>query len=315
MNVNNLARTFTNLMFKGKTGAALELLSQRGKGSVLNANDPVSSSDSDSHMVLDILKMKHPHAQPATPEATPFGCSEAPHVHPVIFDQIDAHSIRVAAFHTKCAAGRSGMDAHCWRRLCTSFKSAFSDLCHSLALLTRRLCTTFVDPNSLSPLMACHLIALDKCPGVRPIGICETARRIISKAVLHATKADLQDAAGPLQLCAGQITGIEAAVHTMKASFQKEDTEAVLLVDASNAFNSLNREAALRTEHKTPLPFPGNHHNQHLSGCHQALCGWACALFRRRYTTQGDPLAMPMYALATIPLINHSKCDTAMVCR
>ena len=65
MNENNLARTFTNLMFKGKTGAALELLSERGKGGVLNANDPVSSSDSDSHTVLDILKMKHPHAQPA----------------------------------------------------------------------------------------------------------------------------------------------------------------------------------------------------------------------------------------------------------
>ena len=34
-----------------------------------------------------------------------------------------------------------------------------------------------------------------------------------------------------LALCAGQIAGIEAAVHAMKASFQYEDTEAVLLVE------------------------------------------------------------------------------------
>ena len=145
-------------------------------------------SVADLHMVLDILKMKHPHAQPATPEATPFGCSEAPHLHPVIFYQIDAHSIRLAALHTKGAAGPSRMDAHFWRRLGASFKSASSDLCHSLALLTRRLCTTFVDLESLSPLIGCRLIALDKCPWVRPIGICETARQIISKAVLHATR-------------------------------------------------------------------------------------------------------------------------------
>ncbi len=223
---NNRARTFSNLMFKGKTSAALRLLSQKGKGGVLHVNDPIHHSDPGSPTVLDVLKSKHPHAQPASSEATPLSHLEVPHVHPVIFDRIDARSIRSAALHTKGSAGPSGIDAHCWRRLCTSFKSASHDLCHSLALLARRLCTTLVDPRGLSALLACRLIALDKCPGVRPIRICETARRIVSKAVLFVTKADVQDAAGPLQLCAGQMAGIEAAVHAMKESFLKEDTEA-----------------------------------------------------------------------------------------
>ena len=43
-------------------------------------------------------------------------------------------------------------------------------------------------------------------------------------------------------------------MHAMKAYFENEDTEAVLLVDASNAFNSLNRKVALYIQHKTPLP-------------------------------------------------------------
>ena len=36
---------------------------------------------------------------------------------------------------------------------------------------------------------------------------------------------------------------MEAAVHVMRTVFQDEDTEAVLLVDATTAINFLNRQA------------------------------------------------------------------------
>ena len=48
-----------------------------------------------------------------------------------------------------------------------------------------------------------------------------------------------------LSLLFGQIVGIDAAIHMVVCEFQSKDVEAVLLVNASNAFNSLNREAAL----------------------------------------------------------------------
>ena len=53
------------------------------------------------------------------------------------------------------------------------------------------------------------------------------------------------DAASCLQLCAGQRAGCEAAVHAMREIFADEGTEGILLVDASNTFNSLSRRAAL----------------------------------------------------------------------
>ena len=296
-NDSKLVRTFTKLMFEGKTNAALQLLSQRGNGGVLHVNDPIDHDDADSHTVLDILKScKHPSPQPATPEAVLPNSSETPQLHPVVFDQIDAKSIRSAALCTKGAAGPSGIDAHCWRRLCTSFKSASNDLCHSLALLARRLCVSFVDPKGLSGLLACRLIALDKFPGVRPIGICETARRIISKAVLSVAKVDLQEAAGSLQLCAGQIAGIEAAVHAMKEAFLNDDND---------AFNSLNREAALHNiQHLCPV-LSTILINFYREATELFVDG--IVLHSEEGTTQGpgDPLAMPMYALATIPLINQ----------
>ena len=42
--------------------------------------------------------------------------------------------------------------------------------------------------------------------------------------------------AGAMQLCVGQIGGVEAAVHAVNSLFHLEETEVILLVDASNAF-------------------------------------------------------------------------------
>ena len=53
-------------------------------------------------------------------------------------------------------------------------------------------------------------------------------------------KKDITDAAGPLQLSAGQEAGDEAAIHAIQDIFANEDTEAVLSIDAENAFNSIN---------------------------------------------------------------------------
>ena len=102
-----------------------------------------------------------------------------------------------------------------------------------------------VDPICLSSFLACHLVALDKNPGVRPIGICETVRRIISKSVLSITQLDILEASGSLQLCTGQMAGVEAGIHAVRSGFNKESTEGVLLVDATNAFNSLNCSSTL----------------------------------------------------------------------
>ena len=113
-------------------------------------------------------------------------------------------------------AGPSGTNAAFWKCLCTSFAHASNDLCASLALLAKKISTTYVNPEGLSCLTASRLIALDKMPGVRPIGIGEVVRRAISKAIVGAIQDEIKQVAGCNQLCAGMEAGCEVGVHAMR---------------------------------------------------------------------------------------------------
>ena len=102
--------------------------------------------------------------------------------------------------------------------------------------------------------------------------MCEAVRRIVGKAVLSIIREDII-------------------------------TVAVLLVDASNAFNSLNRIVALHNVRQLCPPFAPILINIYRFPASLFVSG--DVLLSEEGTTQGDPLAMPFYALATIPLLQH----------
>ena len=62
--------------------------------------------------------------------------------------------------------------------------------------------------------------------------------------ILQIAREDILGMVGSLQLCAGQEAACESSVLVMKCVFEDHDSEAVLFVDASIAFNSLNRQTA-----------------------------------------------------------------------
>ena len=125
-------------------------------------------------------------------------------------------------------------------------------------------------------------------------------RRIVGRAVLSVVGLDVQQAAGALQLCAGQPGGIEAAMHCMRQISDDENTKAILLVDASNAFNQLNRQVALHNIRRL-CPAISTLLSNTYSDASDLFVGGE-VLFSKEGTTQGDPLAMAMYA---VPLIRE----------
>ena len=175
-------------------------------------------------------------------------------------------------------------------------------LCNALAAMCRKLCTEFVDPHGLQALVACCLIPLDKCPGLRLIGIGETFRRIMAKSIMAVVKDDVQYCVGSLQVCAGQEGAAEGAVHAMCSIFQSDDTDCVLLVDATNAFNTLNRQATLHNACILCQSIATVLINTYRSDVLMYVIGGE-TIHSVEGITQGYPLAMSMYAIGILPLI------------
>ena len=131
------------------------------------------------------------------------------------------------------------------------------------------------------------------------MGICDIVRRIIARSVLSITQLDLLKASGSLQLCAGQIAGVEAGIHAVRSCFNEESTEEVLLVDATNAFNFFNRNSALLNIHYLCLAIATV-----VISCYREpadLFVGGTTLKSPEGTTQCDSLAILVYALATAP--------------
>ena len=91
--------------------------------------------------------------------------------------------------------------------------------------------------------MSGRLIALDKQPGVRPVGVGETWRRLFAKIILKVTGPEATMACQDDQLFPGLKVGIDGAIHGVQ-SLRDENLSTeewgFLLVDAKNEFNYIN---------------------------------------------------------------------------
>lgn len=87
----------------------------------------------------------------------------------------------------------------------------------------------------------------------------------------------------------------------MRSFLEHDDKEGLLFVDATNAFNTLNREAALRNIQVLCPSLANVILNTYRLPANLYINGEAIP--STEGTTQGDPLAMSMYAIAILPLI------------
>ena len=99
-------------------------------------------------------------------------------------------------------------------------------------------------------------------------------------------------------------TGCETGVHVLRSLFNDSTTEGVLLVDAQNAFNALNRHLTLLNAQVVCPPMARLLLNTYRQPAWLVTPSGETLLFREG-TTQGDPVEMAMYAIGVAPLIRR----------
>ena len=113
------------------------------------------------------------------------------------------------------AAGALGEEATKLRNWLLCFGCALEELKIVIARLADWMANSSPPLSAYRALMACHLVALDKRPGVRPVGIGETHRQALAKLVMRAAGDQEKTVCGNLQLCAGLEASMERATYAV----------------------------------------------------------------------------------------------------
>jgi hypothetical protein len=304
LSTEHITKIFNRLMMEGKISSALRFLGNQSSGGVLSLDDLVRTKDG-TKTVLDVLEEKHPTGKPL-PQGEAGVFVGDPHLpsseelRDFYTCELSVKMVREAFTTTTGAAGVSGLDAAQWTRFVTAY-DASDELCAAAKACAVRLASEDVDPEALEGYVANRAIPLDKQPGVRPIGVGEVFRRALGKAISWVNRNEIRRAAGALQTCAGLEGGCEAACHAIQSAFTEDSVEGVLLIDAENAFNALNRRAALHN-----IQFRAPRLARYLINTYRVaarLFVGGKELSSSEGTTQGDPLGSAMYAIAVVPLI------------
>ena len=195
-------------MATGRVHQALHMLIEEmpdeADAGVLQMEEMVMWSGGEMATVREVLSDKHPKAQKPAEDILFDGNPGV--VNPIRFEALTPNLLQRVALQCKGSAGPSGLNADAWRRFCLSFKGASTKLCQALAGFAHLIATHSLEASTLVPFLSCRLIALNKNPGVRPIGVCEVVRCIVTKAILRVVGNDVEEACGYMQKCSGLIT-------------------------------------------------------------------------------------------------------------
>ena len=166
--------------------------------------------------VYDVLQEKHPHLRVPDPdgrEASIFEQSGAPP--DALPLDITAETVESVAARLHGSAGPCGVHSTDLQAWLLRFGAESEMLREEMAAWCRWLANESPPWAAYRALMACRSVALDKQPGVRPLGVGEVFRRLLAKCVLHCCVDSATRSCGLENLCVGLKAGIEGAAHAM----------------------------------------------------------------------------------------------------
>jgi hypothetical protein len=171
---------------------------------------------------MDVLHAKHPHPKQLKSGELP-SFPEFP-TNPPPFSNLDITEETVAKTATKLsgACGPGGTDGHTLKSWLLYYyrKSSTSILRLAYARFANWQANHNIPWAAIRALQSIRGLALDKFPGVWPIGIGNIERRFIAKCVIAEAGTAATQAAGTTQLAVGLPAGIECAIHAAREQWE-----------------------------------------------------------------------------------------------
>ncbi len=219
---DTIARRFNSKVLDGELRAAVRQLTARNSGGILGPDDACTKT---GRKVSEVLADKHPPLRTpdiAEPDRIAFqDYGTPPDIIPIDCPNGDAEKV---SRKLRGSAGCSGLTAEALKNMLLRHGRASSELRDELTEWALWLANSSPPWAAYRAMRQGRLVALDKQPGVRPVGIGETWMRAVSKLVLAQCGMDGKEACGNSQLCAGLEAGIEGAIHaaTKKAAAEED---------------------------------------------------------------------------------------------
>ena len=311
---SNESERFERLVLSGRMRKAVRLAAGNAQGTkVLSAADVVDRES--GRMAFDDLRSKHPRPAPVAREALReleqlLANGDVPEPEPWIVSDKDVDE---AVKNLDGSAGVTGNDAASWRAMLTKHGLRSEELRKAIARLTTIMGAADVPWKKLEGLRVCRLVALgyENANGykVRPLGIGEVLARLLSQLAVRKTRQELIDNIGIDNLVVGVPGGCEGAVKAasellrslqsaasdVQAEIEPGKLPAMLLLDASNAFNCQPRAVCLlmcRLLWPSMARYALNVYRGDAWLCIEGKVLQSC-----EGTTQGCPLAGLLYAV------------------
>ena len=299
-------QTYNRLLLQGELRRAIRFISDRDQATIYDPDSSTPGGD----IVLDVLHSKHP-------EQSQISHTDLPH-YPTVPElvplQVTDEDLSSTARHLHGAAGLGGTDAHTLKHWLFHFRQQSQLLRQSLCRLTEWMANQLVPWAAIRALFSNRLLAFAKPDGgVRPIAVGQIWRRLLAKIVIRLTGEEATIACGSSQLCCGLAAGIEGGIHAAQQFWSQHAATpefGFLQVDATNAFNQIDRTAMLWvTRHEWPRGalFVFNCYKHHALLVIHGSTHELQSLPSQTGVAQGCPLAMIVYGLTLLPIIRDLR--------
>ena len=323
------------MMSQGRTKDAVRLATDDKTHYIADPTDEILTTDNKKAKVSSIMRAKHPNAAPLLRDA--FEEFTSWRNDSTSLPQLTTLTIIESDIESMCrklhgSAGLSGVDSASFVRLLTCHGEASTKYRSALARYTTLKASRFLDWHKIQANRAGRSLALaeEASNKIRPLLVGEVEERLGSKVIMHKTGGEATKTCGAQQVCSGVKGGAEALVHatervheagsrdlqTSEAGIDGENEDiaddsddpwCTMLMDASNAFNEMNRkQGLLRIRRDWPSAA------MYIFNCYRGaipivlrskesarLTTW---LQGEEGTSQGCPMAMAFFGVATMPL-------------